>query len=79
MIKSYITGLSKEDLINYIENNNLDINKNDYDIIYYYIKNYYNEIINNDTKIFIQIKKEVNDNTYNTIINLYKKYRVLIN
>ena len=79
MIKSYITGLSKEDLINYIENNNLDININDYDIIYYYIKNYYNEIINNDTKIFIQIKKEVNDNTYNTIINLYKKYRVLIN
>ncbi len=77
LIKKYINKLTKQDIINYINNQKLTLSKQEIDIIYYYIKNKYNEFLNgNEEKILKEIKTKVSPKTYQIIqeyYNLYKK------
>ena len=74
IIKKYVDNLKEKDIENYIEKNNLDININDIKTIYIYIKKYWEDLYNKNTKVLDNIKKEVHENTYTTLIYLYNKY-----
>ena len=43
IIINYIKKLTKQDIYKYCVNNNIPINDEEVDVIYYYIKNRYNE------------------------------------
>ena len=77
IIKKYIDRLTKQDIINYIDKQNIELSPNEIDIIYYYIKNKYNDFLNgNDQNILKELKQKVSPKTYQIIqeyYNLYKK------
>lgn len=75
LIKMYINKLSKDDLYKYISNNNYLISDNDIDIIYFYIKNYYEEFFKDPNGILNKIKEDVEPNTFSIILDLYNKYK----
>ena len=79
LIKNYINKLKKEDIIKYIEKNNYQLDNKEIDTIYFYIKNYYQDFLDNNQEIWDKLKKDVSEKTYLEIIKLYSKYKKYIN
>ena len=76
IIKKYIDKLTKQDIINYIYKHNIELSPNEIDIIYYYIKNKYNEFLNgNDQNILIELKQKVSPKTYHILKDYYNTYK----
>lgn len=75
VIKKYIEKLRKEDIINFINRNNYKVKDYEIEVIYFYIKNYYLELINNDIKIWNSLKDNLNTSTFIEIKNLFNKYK----
>ena len=74
IIKSYIKFITKDDILNYARNNNIILDNQELDTIYYEIKNNYEKILNNPTEELNNIKNKVSNNTYNKIYELYTIY-----
>ena len=76
IIKKYIDKLTKQDIINYTYKQNIELSPNEIDIIYYYIKNKYNEFLNgNDQNILIELKQKVSPKTYHILKDYYNTYK----
>lgn len=76
LIQKYINKLTKQDIINYINKQNITLPKEEIDIIYHYIKNRHNEFLNgNEIKILNEIKTKVSPKTYQIIIKYYNFYK----
>ena len=78
VILDYLKDLKKEDIISYTKKQNIIITNNDIDTIYDYIKNNPNKIINNLDYSIKEIKSKVSINGYNVILEMYNKYKFLI-
>ena len=74
IIKSYINHLTKEDIVNYALKNNIILNNTEIDIIYYNIKNNYNELFNRPLDVLNRYKNSLSTNTYNKLYELYTIY-----
>lgn len=79
LIYKYIERIKKEDIANYSLSQNINLTTNELDIIYDYIKNKTNEILNNPLHLIDEIKDKVSINVYNKIVELYNKYKDYIN
>ena len=76
IIINYIKKLTKNDIYRYCVNNNIPINEEEVDVIYYYIKNRYNDFFEgHELELLEEIKYKVRSFTYNKILELYYKYR----
>ena len=76
LIINYIKRLSKQDIINFANKQNIIISKQEINTIYFYIKNKYNEFLNgNHEKILLEIKPQISYTTYNKILELYELYK----
>ncbi len=78
LLKNYIEKLKKEDIIKYINNNNYQVTDKEIDTIYFYIKNYWEDIFDNKPEIWNKIKKDVTLPTFIQLQNLYQKYQKYI-
>jgi hypothetical protein len=79
ILKQYIERLKKEDIIKFIGKNNYQVSDKEIDTIYFYIKNYWEDIFDNQEDIWNKIKQEVSPNTFIQIQGLYQKYKKYIN
>lgn len=77
LIKTYISNLTIDDLKQYIYRNYQEIEENEINIIYNYIKNKWEDIYNDNPKTWNELKEKLSPNTYNEIVKLYKKYSYL--
>lgn len=75
MLKDYVSKLKKEDIIKFVENNNYQVSNKEIDTIYFYIKNYWEELLNNNEGIWNQLKNDISENTYLEIMKLVNKYK----
>lgn len=76
IIINYIKKLTKQDIYKYCVNNNIPINDEEVDVIYYYIKNRYNDFFEgHELELLEEIKYKVRSFTYNKILELYLKYK----
>ena len=77
LIGEYINNkLDENDITNYAKKKNIHLTDNETKIIYVYIKNYWKEFYKGDpTNLFIELKEKLNQETYDTIIKLYKEYK----
>ena len=76
LIINYIKRLSKQDIINFANKQNIIISEQEINTIYFYIKNKYNEFLNgNHEKILLEIKPQISYTTYNKILELYELYK----
>lgn len=76
LLKNYVNKLTKEDIINYLKNENINITKDDIDIIYDYIKKYFMIFYKGDpTYLFNELKDKLTKEAYNKALELYQKYK----
>jgi len=78
LIKKHIETLKKEDVIKFIGKNNYQVSDKEIETIYFYIKNYWEEIFDNKKEIWEKLSQDVNKNTYIEIQKLYQKYKKFI-
>lgn len=76
LIIEYIKKLSVEDIKNYAKIKNINISDSDAIILYTYIKNHYQELLNNDSKIIKEIKNQINPDTFKEVYKLYLEYKI---
>ena len=74
LIKSYITHLTKDDIIMYAKKNNIILNNNEIDIIYNNIKNNTDELLSNPLNVLKNYKNDLSNETYNKLYELYTIY-----
>ena len=75
MIYKYIDRIRKIDIMNYGIKEGIELNDEEINLIYFYIKNRYMDFFNNPDDIFREIEGNVRDNVYSKIIELYNKYK----
>jgi len=79
IIVNYIKELTKEDIYKYCSGNNIPINDDEVDVIYYYVKTKYMRFLDGyHDEIFNEIKYKVRSYTYNKIMEMYNKYKHLL-
>lgn len=76
IVINYIKKLTKNDIINYCRKYFIPITDEELDVIYYYIKNRYNDFFEGrDIELLEEIKYKVKSATYNKILELYNMYK----
>ena len=79
LLKNYISKLNKEDIINYLNKENIPYNNQEVDLIYEAIMSNYKNIENIDFMNYISnYKYNLNDILYNKIIEKYNEYKKFI-
>jgi len=77
IIEPYINNISKEDINNFAIKNNINLNKNELEFIYNFIKTKYKDVLNNPTNFsLVKYKNNYffkNFIKINAIVNRYKK------
>ena len=75
VIEKYVSDLTVGDIYDFIRKNNIEIDIKDIETIYRYIKKYWKEVLEGNTNIFNELKKEVAPSTYLEVMKLYDKYK----
>lgn len=76
IIYDYISKLTKDDIKNYFYRQNININSNDTNVIYEYIKKYYKNIFDIDKNALLsELKNKLTNPVYKKIEELYYKYK----
>lgn len=75
IIYKYIDRIRKIDIMNYGIKEGIELNDEEINLIYFYIKNRYMDFFNNPDDIFREIEGNVRDSVYSKIIELYNKYK----
>ena len=76
IIYEYINKLTKDDIKNYFYKQSININSNDTNIIYDYIKKYYKTIFDIDKDALLnELKVKLTNPVYKKIEELYYKYK----
>lgn len=78
IIYQYINKITKNDILKYANNQGIKIDGLELDIVYDYIKNDYNRIINNPNEVLFEIRGNVSDCLYEKILELYDKYKDIL-
>lgn len=74
-ILNYIKKLTKDDIIYFSKQQNISLTQKEVDIIYYYIKNRYQDFFNGKgIELLEEIKKKVSHDTYLKILEYYQIY-----
>ena len=79
ILYQYINKIKKEDIVKFGIKEGIIINKEDMNLIYHYIKNDYEKIINEPQEVLIDIKDKVSDKVYQKLLILYDKYKDMLN
>ena len=74
-IYEYISRIKKGDIVNYSKRIGVELNNNDLDIIYYYLKNEYKRFFDNPQEILLELKNKISIDNYEILLNLYNKYQ----
>ncbi|MBR1417293.1 MAG: DUF2624 family protein [Bacilli bacterium] len=80
LIKNYISNLSLNDIKNISLQNNINLSSNELDFIYNFIKNNYNNIIDNPSNFnLINYKDKFSNENYLKLDNLINEYKLKYN
>ena len=75
ILYQYIKNINKDDIVKYGIKHGVIIKKEERDLIYNYIKNDYERIINNPSLVIREIKDKISNDLYIKILELYNKYK----
>lgn len=75
LIRKYINDFKLEHINKFCINNNIVLKNGEDIIIYNFIKENYEDILNNNINVFFKLKNNISNNTYNVIMNLYNTYK----
>lgn len=76
LIKNYVENLTEEDIENFAIKEGITLLEKEKRILYIYIKNYWETLLEKDsTFIFEELKEKLQPKTYEKVIELYNKYK----
>lgn len=78
LIINYINNIEDKDINIFLDKNNINLNKEEYDFLKNIIKEKYNDLLDENTYLFKLIKDTINNDAYNKLLNLFNKYKILI-
>ena len=77
IIESYINQIEERDLRKFLEKQKISINEKEERYLFYILKNKYKDVLDEDILIIYDIKKNINDEAYNKLLELFNKYKGL--
>jgi hypothetical protein len=75
LVKKYINKLTINDLETFAKNNNITYTNNELIIVYNFILNNYNDLLNENIKVMEQLKNKISPTLYKQLLNLYIDYK----
>ena len=75
LVKLYIKNLTENDAKVFLKNQNIELNNNEFNFLYKEIKENYEKIIQEDENEINLIKSMINNNNFNKLNSLFKKYK----
>ena len=76
LINEYVKRMTKDDIIKFSTSQGINLDDQELDTIYNYIKKYYKTFIyGNPRPILDELKTKVKPMTYNKIENLYQQFK----
>ena len=74
-IKKNINKLTIEHVKKWADNNDINYTNDELITVYNFIKYYYNDLLDENIKVFENIRNEINPNLYKQLLNLYIEYK----
>lgn len=75
IVRKYIDKLTINDLEVFAKNNNITYTNDELIIVYQFIKYHYNDLLDQNIKVFEEIRNKINPNLYKRLLNLYIDYK----
>lgn len=75
MIKKYINLLTLDDVKRFADKEKITYTDEEAIIVYNFIMYYYNDLLDENIKVFEHIKNKINPNLYKRLLNLYIDYK----
>ena len=75
LVKKYINRLSINDLEKFAKKNNISYTKEELNTVYNFILNNYNDLLNENIRVFENIKNKISPALYKKLLNLYIEYK----
>lgn len=70
LVEAYIKRLSFSELDKYITKNYRSVTQDEKKVIYYYLKNRWQDLYNEDEEVLKEVKEKVSNDTYQEILKL---------
>jgi len=75
-IRNYIEKITEQDIYNFALKEGITLLNDESKIIYTYIKNYWQVLLEDDaTFVFEELKEKLRPKTYKKVLELYTKYK----
>ncbi len=75
LVKKYINKLSIRDLEKFARMNNINYTKDELIVVYNFILNNYNELLDENINVFLKIRDKISPELYKKLLNLYVEYK----
>jgi len=75
LVKKYIHKLTIQDVEDFAQKNQITYTQDELVIVYNFIMYYYNDLLNENIRVFETIKGKVSPNLYKKLLNLYIEYK----
>ena len=76
LLYKYLDKLEINDIKEFSIKQNINLTTDELSLIYHYLKEYPDKLLNNPQQVLLEIKDKLNINTYNKILELYDKYKM---
>ena len=75
LIENYIKQISKQDILEFASKNNIQLEKQEQDILYHYLKNNWQDLLyGNSRSIFKELEEKLGSEKFNNLKSLYDFY-----
>ena len=75
MIIKYIKNLEEDEVKEYLDNNNIKLNEEEFDFLFNIVKEKYNDIFEENIYLFKLIRDTINEDAYDKLIKLFNQYK----
>ena len=75
LIKKNINNLTINHVKDFADKNNISYTDDELNTIYHFIMYYYQDLLDENIKVFDIIKNKINPNLYKKLLNLYIEYK----
>ena len=75
MIIKYIKNLEEDEVKEYLDNNNIKLNEEEFDFLFNIVKEKYNDIFEENIYLFKLIRDTINEDAYTKLIKLFNQYK----
>lgn len=74
-VKRHIDKLTPKDLEKFAQKNNISYTNDELLVVYQFIKYNYNDLLNENIRVFETIRDKLSPNLYKRLLNLYIEYK----